>query len=254
MELPEPSPKERGLRGIRNYLMGKEFERTGPNTHKLYRILQGMKKADILKAALKRCKHRHSFFEHPECFANLIPQERVGYLDIETSNLSADYGFIMSYAIKDSQTNKVIGRTLTSKEMLSKDRDKQLVAELNEDIRKYDRIITYYGFKFDVPFIRSRSIKWNLSFPLFKEVVHTDCYMIIKHRMKLGSNRLERACKFLGIAAKTHPMESDVWSDATIGDKKALKYLWEHNVEDVDATKMLYERVCMYSGQTNTSI
>jgi hypothetical protein len=60
-----------------------------------------------------RCVHRHTIKEHPSCFANNyvdekdfikktgknwyeFPEYRIGYLDIETSNLTADAGYILT--------------------------------------------------------------------------------------------------------------------------------------------------------------
>ena len=222
--------------------------------HKLYQILRGMKKDDILKASVKFCKHGHNFLEHPQCFTDLVPKEKIGFLDIESSNLNADFGFIISYAIKDADSGEVIGRVLTPKEILSKAKDKYRIGEAADDIIKFDRIVTYYGARFDVPFLRTRAVKWGSDFPVWKVVSHTDAYFIVRNRFHLSRNRLETACRFFKIAAKTHPMEPDQWQDAMSGDKAALKYIWDHNVEDVHSLHELWNLINEFSQLTKTSM
>lgn len=222
--------------------------------HKLYQILRGMKKDEILKLSTAFCEHGHNFLEHPKCFKKLIPEEKVGFLDIESSNLNADFGFIISYAIKDYDSGKIIGRVLTPGEILSKTKDKKLMQECSDNIRKFDRVITYYGARFDIPFIRTRSVKWGVDFPLWKAVSHTDAYFIVRNRFHLSRNRLETACRFFKIEAKTHPMLPDQWQDALSGDKKALKYIWDHNCEDCDSLMELWEKINEFSQLTKTSM
>ena len=56
------------------------------------------------------CKHRHTYAEHPRCYFEEKPYlkdgnapgvERVGFFDIEATNLHATFGYIFSYCIKE---------------------------------------------------------------------------------------------------------------------------------------------------------
>jgi hypothetical protein len=54
-------------------------------------------KAQLVKFGKTKCHHGHTFLAHPGCI-----QEKellIGFLDIETSNLDADFGIILSYCI-----------------------------------------------------------------------------------------------------------------------------------------------------------
>jgi len=221
---------------------------------KLHYILQGLKKDDILKMATQKCEHGHSLFEHPNCLEKQLKGgERIGILDIECSNLNASFGYIISYCIKELD-GSIIERVITQKEILSGEMDKPLVAQLIEDMKKFTRVITYYGKRFDIPFIRTRAVLHNLDFPLYKAINHTDVYFTMKHKFKIHSNRLEAVCEFFGIPAKAHKLKPDVWQQAMAGSKKSLDYILEHNREDVISTEELYKKITGFSPIHNTSI
>ena len=58
-------------------------------------------KSEKKARAVFRCIHRHNGFDHPNCYdteKGII--EKIGFLDIETSNLNADFGYVLSYCIK----------------------------------------------------------------------------------------------------------------------------------------------------------
>lgn len=180
--------------------------------------------------------------------------EKIGFLDIETSNLSADFGFIFSYAIKDNDSNKIYGRVLTPNEIKDGVFDKELVKECCKDMYRFNRIITYYGTYFDLPFIRTRAEYFNYQYPKYKDILHTDCYHIVKTKLKIHSNRLETACNFLNIPSKKHRLSGVVWVNACAGKKKYLDFIFEHNKEDVISLQNLYKRLERYYKKTKRSI
>jgi uncharacterized protein YprB with RNaseH-like and TPR domain len=61
-------------------------------------------------------------------------------------------------------------------------------------------------------------------------------------------------CGFFGITAKNFPLNEEVWLKSSIGDAKALKYIWTHNVEDVDSLKALYEKIIPFVDKGKRSI
>lgn len=223
----------------------------------LYTILKRMKKDEILKLANTKCEHGHTLLSHPQCAekaAGIVLEERVGFLDIESSNLKATFGYTFAYAIKVAGKNEILGRTVTRKEILSGVRDKKLIQECVDDMRKFDRIVTYYGGGFDLPFLRTRAIYWDLDFPVLREIFHTDVYQVIKHKFNLHRRSLEVACQTFGIEAKQHPMFPDQWQEALIGTQWALDYIWEHNKEDVESLEKLYNKIIDHTRLIGSSI
>ena len=219
-----------------------------------------LRKRDVEWLGTNYCRHGHTFLEHYQCFTEEKPsdspfEERVGYFDIEASNLSANFGYVFSYCIL-TDDYEVLGRVLRPKEIRNGTFDTKLMGEMCSDLRKFHRIVVHYGGdgRFDLPFVRTRSIKARADFPLFKEIYVSDLWRMCRNKLKLSSNRLETVCKFFGIESKTHPMNFDVWCKAMTGDAKSLDYIWQHNVEDSVSLKEAYALISPYSRKGKESI
>ncbi len=111
-----------------------------------------------------------------------------------------------------------------------------------------------HNSRFDLPFLRTRAIFWELDFPIYKSIYATDVYYIIKNKFRLHRNRMETACRTFGIPCKTHPINPEIWQDAMTGDRKALQYILEHNVEDVISLELLWKKVNQYALENKRSI
>ncbi len=195
-------------------------------------------------------------FEHPNCYKKklgLRDKEVVGFLDIETTNLRADFAYVLSYCIK-TQNGKMYKGLINQKDIFSGKYDKRILKQLCKDIRRFDRIIGHYSVRFDIPFLRSRCLFWKLNFPIHKEIKHTDTYFIAKAKLLLRSRRLGVICEFLGIPAKNHPIKPDIWMKCMYGNKKALQYVLTHNEEDVISLQRVWNRLSKYVGRNNTSV
>jgi len=213
-----------------------------------------MKKAELLELFKGRCKHGHTYAEHPACWVKEKEEKiKIGYLDIETSNLKANFGIMLTYAIKERGSKKIYSGTITKKELEKGVLDKRLVKQCIEDMRKFDVVMGFYSTKFDIPFIRSRAMYWDLDFPLYGELQHKDVWYMVRAKMCLHSNRLESACKHLGIEGKTH-IESIYWIRALSGDKKSIDYILDHNKKDVIILEKLHDRVKDYVRDSTRSI
>lgn len=214
-----------------------------------------LKKSEINWLAKHTCKkHRHAYLNHYECFlAEGRGQERVGFFDIETTNLNAAFGIMLCYCIKDAATGEVLGKCIDRKQ-LETVRDREIVKACVADLQKFDRVVTQYGERFDLPFIRTRAVALSLPFPEFGELFQTDVWKILRKKFRLHSNRLEAACKvLLGRTEKTH-LEPDYWIGALMGDKKALAYIYDHCEKDVSDLEKLYNKVCNYAQKRDESI
>jgi uncharacterized protein YprB with RNaseH-like and TPR domain len=215
--------------------------------------IRRLKKSELVRLTTTRCKHHHTLLEHPKCDPR--PQETVAFLDFETSNLSADFGIIFSYALKPLGKPTIL-RVLRPDEIKRGIYDKELIRECGVDILKFDRIVTYYGSdrRFDLPFVRTRAVHWNVPFPTYKSVKSTDVYSWVKAKLKLSRNRLQNACDFFGIPAKHHPLLADTWFKAMNGNPKALAYIKAHNEEDVVSLEALYLKLLPFTNLGNNSI
>ena len=214
-----------------------------------------LNKKEIVWLASNYCQHGHTYLEHYGCYEP--KKERVGFLDIEASNLKADFGVILSYCIKEAGAKKIYEGTLTPQDIKKASigcEDKRLVTQLVADLANFDRIVTYYGKRFDVPYIRSRALMTGVKFPLFGSLIHVDLYFVLRNRFCLSSNRLENACRtLLGKTEKTR-IENKFWRGGVRGEKKSLEYILDHNRKDVLDLEKLYNKVIDYARRMDTSI
>jgi len=216
-----------------------------------------MKKDEIIWMANHKCKHSVSYLGHPNCYIAEHPdQQKTGFIDIEASQLRADWGITLSVAILDLHSNDVYSRVITKDELYSDTMDKDLLKEVVVQMRTYDRLIGYYAsnMRFDIPFLRTRCVHHSISFPEFGEIVMEDLFPVIKFKFKLSSNRLNNACEaLLGKTVKTQWLWKH-WVKAIQGNQASLDYIKDHNIKDVQELKRLYLKVFKFSKKVNTSI
>jgi uncharacterized protein YprB with RNaseH-like and TPR domain len=214
-----------------------------------------LKKNELVWLATHYCRHGHNFLSHYNCYE--AKEEKIGFLDIETTNLQADFGFILSYCIKDSTSDEILYRTITKAEIEKAkrgDEDKEVVRQLIKDMEKFDRVVTYYGKRFDIPFIRTRALSMGLEFPPYGAQKHTDLYFTAKHKLKLSSNRLENVCRTILNKTQKTRVEGRYWRAASRGDEASIEYILDHNKKDVLDLEKIYNRLVGFGRQVDTSI
>lgn len=205
----------------------------------------------------ERCRHRHLYSTHPNCFKKEILQKdgelKEGYLDIESTGFEANFHHILSYVIKYRGEDKYEKGIITKADLESGEFDKRLCKKLIKDLNKFDVIYTYYGTGFDIPFMRSRCLHFGLEFPEFGTLQHKDIYYITKRLLKLHRYSLASATHFLGIEGKNHVLGKK-WMLARLGDKKALDYVMYHNILDCDILEKLHDKLMGYHKLTTGSV
>ena len=228
-----------------------------------------LKKKEIEWLGSHYCQaHRHTYLEHYNCFLNEVVKDkswepkrgtnmpiphRIGFFDIENFGFRADFGIMLSYAIKDSESDNILGRPITKAELLSC-ADEKLVRDCVRDLKKFDRIVGFYSTKHDIPFTRSRAVFHKIPFPPIRSLLHTDVYYIIKHKFKLSRNSQQTAYNILvGESHKTH-WGRDHWIKALRGDADSLFYIFEHNKIDVLELEELFYAVDEFTLRTDRSI
>jgi hypothetical protein len=172
-------------------------------------------------------------------------EDKIGYLDIEASQLTANFGWMYSWCIKDQDSNKIHYAVVTRKEIIDGVLDKRIVQELVNKMKEYTMIYTYYGTRFDIPFIRTRAVFWGIDYPPHGEVEHKDLYYLARYKLRLHSNRLECVCDLMGIKGKTH-LEPKYWVAANTGNEKALEYILVHNKYDVIILEKMHKKLAEF--------
>jgi len=108
--------------------------------------------------------------------------------------------------------------------------DSRLVLALRKMLEEADVWVTWYGSKFDEPFLNSRLIHHGLA-PLPPRA-HVDLWAVARYRLALSRNSLHTASQFLGLEQKT-PVLLEEWVKAIAGSKRSLRYIKEHCDQDV---------------------
>ncbi len=215
-------------------------------------------KREVEWLAEHNCRHGHTYLEHYQCFVTEKPStapmvENIGIFDIETTGLKANWSHMLSWCMKEHGKNIIHSDLATRNEVRNKD-DYRIIKSAVGELQKYDRVVTYYGTRFDLPYVRSRAMEHGIKFPPYKDMYHTDAYYIARSKFCIHSNRLASVCEFFGIEAKNHPMTPKLWKRAGAGEKKALEEILTHCEEDVNSTDEVFTMLLEHSAITKRSI
>ena len=207
-----------------------------------------------------RCIHRHTEKTHPSCFQKgLIRREdwwhdrTIAYLDIEASDLQANWGMMLSWCLKYRDNDKIKSSVITKEEIFDYKFDERLLKELMKELENVDIVVTYYGTGFDIPFLRTRAMYYDIDFPEFGSMYHWDLFYKVRSKLKTHRKSLEVVTKFYGIEGKTH-LEPDMMFRAQYGHPKALKQLLHHNKEDVIILESLHNLLWRHAKWIRKSI
>jgi len=213
-----------------------------------------MVKQEIVWLGSHRCKCGHTYLEHYACYLKENPlKERIGFFDTENSSLVADFGIMLCYCIKELGTDKIYHRAITPKELRTC-MDKEVARQCVKDLSQFSKIYTFYGTRYDFPFVRTRVVANGLPFFNYGELFHQDLWFLIRGKFKLSSNRLENACRILlGETNKTH-INPTIWIKALQGDVKSINWIVDHCKRDVTDLEKLWEKVNQFQRETKTSI
>lgn len=179
---------------------------------------------------------------------------KIGIFDIETSpNIGAyfnlyqegnivwteEHWHIMSFAIKDLHSNKVICWALPDFKLYKKDKrnDIEVVKKLWDIFNEYDVLIAHNGQAFDMKKVMARFIFHKMKPP--KPCQQVDTKLVAKRYFKFDSNKLEDLADYLGIGRKL-ATEKGLWEKCRKGDIKAWSYMKKYNIQDVVLLEKVY--------------
>lgn len=117
--------------------------------------------------------------------------------------------------------------------------DKAICVKIGELMKEADYVVAHYGDKFDLKFIRSRTMLNNLPAPA--PVASIDTYKLGKKYFNFNANRLDYLGKLFGLGEKL-PTSFELWAKCAEGNKKAIQEMADYNKQDV----ALLEKVFLY--------
>lgn len=177
---------------------------------------------------------------------------RIGYLDIECTNLKGNMGYILSWVmmIRDTQKGgergkiiKTVHAVITKQDIDASDgrhfEDKRIVEELVKAIKKYkiDLLIGHYfygKYRMDIPFIRTRCIMNKVhGYPKYKQVKYGDTHRMGGNGYSVHRWSLDAIGDMMGVTTKKTPVSGRHWQLAARGKPNSLRYVLHHNKNDV---------------------
>lgn len=187
---------------------------------------------------------------------------KIGYLDLETSGLSADFDFIITWAmlVRDVKT----GKTTIRKDRISikdwnnarrkKDADlidERILQSLMSSISDIDYLVGHWFIgphRHDIPFTRSRiAINEVSGFPKHKMIRFGDTQKWSRIIHRLRNNGLATIADAYSLSTHKTEVKTKHWKNAAMFcDKKSIDYIMDHNIKDVIITYKVHKRIEQY--------
>jgi len=185
--------------------------------------------------------------------------ERIGYVDIEATNLKAQVGHILSIVnvVRDVIKNKIVETRVY--EMSKKehddsvkrgvmDPDKRIVEEFFEDTLDNDLLIGhwFHGRKrFDMPFLRTRAMLMKIDnhIPNYGYWRFGDTWRLGSQTLNSLGYKLNTLGQITGSPVEKTKLSGEMWWLASKGDKKRMKYVVDHNVKDCKITYKVHKQL-----------
>lgn len=213
----------------------------------LYMSIQAINSNRTYEAVMRQIrKYKANGYEKGR--EKALKKLRVGYLDIETTNLAANFGYMICWFIKEGGKDHYDSGIITKKEIFDYEFDKRITKELLEAMSHYDILYTHYGSdrRFDVPFIRTRAYRWELEnlLPDRMEQFIMDTYPLAKYKLRLHSYRLGSIAAALGVKnVKKSVLDPEKWELARVGHPASLAYIYDHNKKDVQVLERVHQKL-----------
>ena len=160
----------------------------------------------------------------------------VAFWDLECSNLQADYGQLLCGCILEYDPNKKTGfgkmHTFELPDYKGKRYDdKKLAMQVRDQLHRYDIIVGYNSYQFDLPFLNTRLEQWNCKGCLPRR--HIDLMYTVRYKLRLHSSSLLSAQHALRLTESKTSIKPTAWVRAMGGDHASYRYIIDHCKKDV---------------------
>ena len=178
---------------------------------------------------------------------------RIAHLDLECSNLSADWGIIICGCIKWDGGGLDTFRITdyTQRDIMD---DCGVACGIRDALEEADLWTGWYSAKFDIPYLQAR-LMYHEAQAASTKIPHVDLWKTARYELKLSSNRLANIQRFLKLSAAKTPIDQGTWIKAIAGNKKAMDTVVEHCQEDVKMLEEAYHKMRpLVKGHPNMSL
>ncbi len=163
-------------------------------------------------------------------------------LDIEASNLSADFGIVLTFGSKIVGEGKVSVLNILDYQDESGDlikAEKRLLKDISKVMLEADVWLGHYACWYDIPFLNTRLLYHRLPI-LPPNHALIDTWKIARNRLKLRNNRLATISGFLKTLDEKNAIQPEQWIRALGGHRQSMNYIVDHNRRDVLVLEEVY--------------
>jgi len=153
-----------------------------------------------------------------------------------TANQVISEWFMLSWSARFLGSTETHSDVLTSEEAIGEN-DKRIVKSLWHLLDEADIVITHNGDHFDVPNMNTRFVFHDMKPTSPYQSI--DTLRIVKKQFGFTHNGLDAIAKVFGFDAKMQT-NFQLWVECTSGNEKALKYMEEYNIHDVELLELVY--------------
>lgn len=162
--------------------------------------------------------------------------------DIEASNLSADFGILLTFGSKTVGKGKpevlnILDYRGADQDMIKA--EKRLLKDVSDRMLAADVWLGHYSTRYDVPFLNSRLLYHGLPV-LPANHAHIDTWKVSRNHLKIHSNRLASIQEFLHLDDAKNSIKPEQWLRALSGHRPSMAYICEHNRLDVLVLEQAY--------------
>lgn len=157
------------------------------------------------------------------------------FWDLETTGTTAEYDSLLVGCVKP------YGRRVEVYSVTKPGEDRSATAALAERLNSAYVWVTFYGRRFDVPFLESRLLHHGL--PPLQHRLHIDLYMLIRYRLALSRRSQAHLLRWLNAPEQKMSLSPDVWNEVVRDPDKGLKTLVRRCASDVRGLEALYRRL-----------
>lgn len=164
------------------------------------------------------------------------------FLDIESTSLTADSGFIVGIGIMwedGTWSHEFLKGSVMEGE-------RELIKNVMRKISDIERIVTWNGASFDYPMLIARAIVNDIDPTPILRKEHIDLYQYAKKILKLSEYSLDAVAKYMKIPKNIELKGRDMppyYMKAISGDSEAMKLIVEHCYDDLQALRKIYEKI-----------
>lgn len=171
---------------------------------------------------------------------------RIGYFDLETWDLSPEFGPILCGSVLSLPEEKMV--TFRNDHYVEQGKadgmadDRALAVDLRDFLSDHHLLVAWHGKGFDCPLLNTRLVKWDqeqLPRRLFLDPMY---YFRGWRGLKPKSSSLENVAKFFQLVEEKLEVKPDTWLEARGGDSEAMDVAQERCESDVRLLREVTER------------